>query len=347
MDHIVELKLYMKVIWLGHNLREVVDKLTNMYIVQNTKKSVIFLEWMPGYFTIGREKLSPVSVPNCEQLKSFATLGCKYEMTRNTKLAWTELQNIGKPAFEAIHKIQFDKSGYENLLRLHNSRTDKNIHATACQWLKSNDKVWTSWLPTNTNKREIYIGGIFPLSGAFYNAYGIVLAARMAQDAINNNSTILADYNLKLLVNDGKCRADMVMKAFIDYIFNNEYQNLIGVLGPACSETVEPLAGVSKHYSTIVMSYSAEGSSFSDRSKYPYFFRTIGENKQYKQVYLHLFKALGWNRIAALTEDGQKYTEYISSMGDMFQENGISFIANMKFPREREESSLSRVDIII
>lgn len=343
MDHIVELKLYMKVIWLGHNLREVVDKLTNMYMVQNTKKSVIFLEWTPGYFTIGREKLSPVSVPNCEQLKSFATLGCKYEMTRNTKLAWTELQNIGKPAFEAIHKIQFDKSGYENLLRLHNSRPEKNIYATACQWLKSNEKVWTRWMPTNTNKRDIYIGGIFPLSGAFYNAYGIVLAARMAQDAINNNSTILADYNLKLLVNDGKCRADMVMKAFIDYIFNNEYQNLIGVLGPACSETVEPLAGVSQHYSTIVMSYSAEGSSFSDRSKYPYFFRTIGENKQYKQVYLHLFKALGWNRISALTEDGQKYTEYISSMGDMFQENGISFIANMKFPREREESSLARV----
>jgi hypothetical protein len=47
---------------------------------------------------------------------------------------------------------------------------------------------------------------------------------------------------------------------------------------------MEPLAGVTKHFRTVVISYSAEGSSFSDRSKYPYFFRTIGENAQYKSV---------------------------------------------------------------
>ena len=53
-------------------------------------------------------------------------------------------------------------------------------------------------------------------------------------------------------------------------------------LGPACSDTAEPLAGVAKHFKTIVISYSAEGSSFNDREKYPYFFRTIGENKQFQ-----------------------------------------------------------------
>lgn len=116
------------------------------------------------------------------------------------------------------------------------------------------------------------------------------------------------------------------------------------MLGPACSETVEPLAGVSKHYHIMVISYSAEGASFSDRVKYPYFFRTIGENNHYKHVYLQLFKRLGWRRVAALTEDGQKYTEYISHMQEMFEENGITFVANTKFPRERETfHQMSRV----
>ena len=56
-------------------------------------------------------------------------------------------------------------------------------------------------------------------------------------------------------------------------------------LGPACSNTVEPIAGVSKHYRTLVISYSAEGSISNDQDKeFPYFFRTIAENKQYKWV---------------------------------------------------------------
>ena len=37
------------------------------------------------------------------------------------------------------------------------------------------------------------------------------------------------------------------------------------------------------HFRTVVISYSAEGSISSDnRDDYPYFFRTIAENKQYK-----------------------------------------------------------------
>ncbi len=55
--------------------------------------------------------------------------------------------------------------------------------------------------------------------------------------------------------------------------------------GPACTDTVEPIAGVSKHFRTVVVTYSAEGSIAADdgsESQYPYFFRTIAENKQYK-----------------------------------------------------------------
>ncbi|PNF24229.1 hypothetical protein B7P43_G15826 [Cryptotermes secundus] len=117
---------------------------------------------------------------------------------------------------------------------------------------------------------------------------------------------------------------------------------LAGHPGPACSDTVEPLAGVTKHFRTVVISYSAEGSTFSDRSKYPYFFRTIGENTQYKFVYLQLFQKLGWEQVAALTEDGHKYTEYISHTQDLLQANGITFVVNRKFPRDREKASMSK-----
>lgn len=65
--------------------------------------------------------------------------------------------------------------------------------------------------------------------------------------------------------------------------WHNKFSN--GISGPACSETVESVAGVSKRFKTIAISYSAQGSSFSDRDKFPYFFRTIGETGQFKFVF--------------------------------------------------------------
>lgn len=47
------------------------------------------------------------------------------------------------------------------------------------------------------------------------------------------------------------------------------------VSGPGCSETAEPIAGVSKHFNTIVISYSAEALQLTNRAVYPLFFRTI------------------------------------------------------------------------
>lgn len=59
--------------------------------------------------------------------------------------------------------------------------------------------------------------------------------------------------------------------------------------------------GLSKHIRMAVISYSAEGVSFKDREKYPYFFRTIGENRQYENVYVQLLKELNWHRVVAFT----------------------------------------------
>lgn len=52
---------------------------------------------------------------------------------------------------------------------------------------------------------------------------------------------------------------------------------------------------------------------------------------------------MGWHRVAALTEDGQKYTEYISHMETLLKENGIELIANKKFPREVTPDAMREV----
>lgn len=60
-------------------------------------------------------------------------------------------------------------------------------------------------------------------------------------DAINANATFLTNVNLKLYELDGHCRPDKVMSSFVTYCFGS--RSIVGILGPACSETVEPIAG--------------------------------------------------------------------------------------------------------
>ena len=59
---------------------------------------------------------------------------------------------------------------------------------------------------------------------------------------------------------------------------------------------------------------------------------------RYEDVYESLMKELRWSRVGALTEDGQKYTEYISHMVPQFKKSGI-IIINKKFPRELSKTA--------
>ncbi|KAE8743927.1 NeuroparsinReceptor [Frankliniella occidentalis] len=341
--HIEELQLFVEVIWVGPHLGNLTTEIAKRYKFKGVDKEIVLLGWSPSELTIPGDMLySIVTFPPCEEMMSSKIVGCKYDLQRLLKLAWNKLKEAAPPAYESIRKVQFDHADYHNLVQRSQEAGSLSDEKVACEWLRENKEKWKDWVWSNDNKDVLYIGGIFPLSGHIYSARGIVIAARMAREAINNNKDILRDYKLRLLVADGQCRADVVMKTFIDYIYLDMYPKLVGVLGPACSDSVEPLAGVSKLYRTVVISYSAEGSSFSDRSKYPYFYRTIGENNQYKNVYLQLFQQIGWTQVASLTEDGQRYTEYLSHLQDLMQTHGIQYIANRKFPRNRDSTAMPK-----
>ncbi|XP_014237000.1 receptor-type guanylate cyclase gcy-3-like [Trichogramma pretiosum] len=350
-DHIDHYKLYVKVAWVGPNLKHLIKYLTKEYLQSsNNEKSLVVLHYTPSSVIPNESEYVNVDFPRCGSRGSHE--GCLYETRKLEKLVWNRLEPIAKLAFEAINRVKYTEEMYEALIDKYNeklvggtsySKLSAIENEVACDWLRDNLRfALTHWMPNDEDKNTLIVGGIFPMTGSFYTAKSIVLAAQMAKQSINHNKTILRDYNLKMLINDGQCKSDLVMKSFIDYILHNYYSKLIGVLGPACSETIEPLAGVSKHFYTVIMSYGAEGSSFSDRSRYPYFFRTIGENRQYQYVYLQLLQKFGWHRVAAFSEDGLKYTEYISYMQDMLRDNGIEFVVNIKFPREWEPEVLTK-----
>ncbi|XP_058451840.1 uncharacterized protein LOC131430699 [Malaya genurostris] len=358
--HIDELKFQLKVIWLGGKIKHGINYLMKLYGVgRKVSKKFLVLHWSPSE-VINSKTLEyvPVTMPRCEDIIVSNNTGCKYELTPLLKYHAHEFES-SQHALQSLLRVYFDKPDIEKLIDLYDkyetqilqARDETNMdydqhgvakyyNQIACEWMKGNELKWHEWKPKGETKEDIYIGGIFPLSGLGKAYLGIMPAAVMAQQAVNLNNTILPNHRLIILKSDGQCRADTVMKTFINYYIRQE--RMVGVLGPACSDTVEPIAGVSKHFRMAVISYSAEGAFLSDRETYPYFFRTIGENRQYEHVYARLLKQLNWNRVAALTEDGQKSTEYISHMETLLKENNIELISNKKFPRDRGETEMKR-----
>ena len=51
-------------------------------------------------------------------------------------------------------------------------------------------------------------------------------------------------------------------------------------------------------------------------------------------------KKFDWRKVASLTQDGSKYSHYMSSLQDVLQQSGIDFVINRKFPRDTKDMSL-------
>ena len=54
-------------------------------------------------------------------------------------------------------------------------------------------------------------------------------------------------------------------------------------------------------------------------------------------------KKFEWHKVASLTQDGSKYSHYMSSLQDVLQENGIDFVINRKYQRDTVDMSLVRL----
>lgn len=80
----------------------------------------------------------------------------------------------------------------------------------------------------------------------FFDRTGVTEAVNLAQADINANSSILSDIDIVVVRNNDGCHLDAVMRTFINYYVRPD--GVLGVLGPPCSETVEPVAGMCTFY---------------------------------------------------------------------------------------------------
>ncbi|KAM7353626.1 uncharacterized protein ACRADG_005612 isoform 2-T3 [Cochliomyia hominivorax] len=334
-QQIEEMNGYLNILWLGSRFRTIIDRLYTSYDEHNKKgktKRFLVLHWNPSDVIDGKHTFQHVELPLCEEFLSLWKSYCKYELTPIFKYHSKHFL-VDERLMHALRLFWINNEDLTNLFmdlnekRLENGFvSDETYNHMACEWLRFHPDTYNLWI--SKEPMTLSIGAILPIKKNTRGHQNLVYAVKRAVQAVNRNNTILKNYNLNVIENDGECKADVVMKSFI-HLFN--VPKLLGVVGPACSETVEPIAGISRHTNMAVISYSAEGASFLDRQAYPFFFRTIGSNRQYEDVYTSIMNAFNWKRVAALTEDGQKYTEYISHMETELKNYNLELIINKKF----------------
>jgi hypothetical protein len=105
-QHILEMKLFVRVMWVGPNLKWLPDTLTSSYLNEKANHSLVLLSHMPSPITMwDNSKFLSVAFPHCESMQYTQNVGCKYELQRLAKLVWSRLEVGAKPAYEVNQSL--------------------------------------------------------------------------------------------------------------------------------------------------------------------------------------------------------------------------------------------------
>ncbi|XP_077982551.1 uncharacterized protein LOC144437483 [Glandiceps talaboti] len=328
-DQITSLDLNVSIAWIGPKLYNYVQDR------HDNRQPVLFLNWTPnGIIATGNH--SRITFPTC---LGGQTGGCDFKLNILEKYAWHKVASALPHVFSVLEDIEMSQVEIDDILRYQYVNKLTEMEA-ACQWVKDNEDIWMDWIPGVIVNQTIYIGGMFTNTGSVWPQPGIEPAARMAISAINANPNILGIYHLELQTYDTQCDDQRALLAYLNYLTDVE-KCRVGIVGPACSKEAETIAGLSKYFRTIMISYSTESPGLSDRNEYPYFYRTFPPSSEHSYCYVSLFEYFDWRRCATLTEDGADFLNVVDTMHNVFAESGVEVVSNRKFPGQRHSQDLS------
>lgn len=173
--HIKELKLYVKVKWLGVNLQAATRHLFDQFSRNRSEyagQKFVVLHYSPSEVIDTDIEFDTITMPACKDIIISNETLCQYETTAILKYFSSTLS--GKNGINnALREITFNRTQEKWLLKRYQSYvrgTTYNLPASdpdtafdyvACEWLRKNRDIWSKWIP-KLPQEIIYIGGIFP-----------------------------------------------------------------------------------------------------------------------------------------------------------------------------------------
>lgn len=142
-SQILELRLSVKVAWVGPNLRYLVRRMTNL------KQPVLFFALTPNDL-LQYSSFSRISFPTCSSPQyvegDYEIGGCDHTWHPLTKVAWSAIEINAPPLSQLIQNIYLD-DGLINSVFSEYAQSLFDMEEFTCHWLKNNQMLWLNWLP--------------------------------------------------------------------------------------------------------------------------------------------------------------------------------------------------------
>ncbi|KAG7244746.1 hypothetical protein INR49_029765, partial [Caranx melampygus] len=197
---------------------------------------------------------------------------------------------------------------------------------------------------------DIVLGGLFPINDLTSNlsqriepnniscerlnehGLGLALVMKYAVDEINGEQILLPGIKLGYRIYDSCKQSAIIMKPTISFLteksnqalsvecnYTNYETSISAVIGPHSSEMVSVIGKLLGFFLMPQISYGATSDKFSDKDKYPSFFRTVPSDKWQIDVMALLLKEFNWNWVAVVgseEEYGQQGVKQFSKLAE-------------------------------
>ncbi|RMX44624.1 hypothetical protein pdam_00002738 [Pocillopora damicornis] len=180
-------------------------------------------------------------------------------------------------------------------------------------------------------KETLYIGGLFGIdtSGGGWNSAGIIPAVQMAIDEINNNTEILKDYHLQLLIKDSQCNVGEAVRRTLEYISSGKPK--IMFLGPGCSKAAMPVAEAIHYWNIVQIGFSNSSPLLSSKAVFPLYFRTNPSEKFSNLGRIAILRRFSWKKVAILQQNNDVFTGISNSLVDLLSAANLTVLAYESF----------------
>eukprot|EP00079_Xenopus_tropicalis_P029124 XP_012824269.1 PREDICTED: vomeronasal type-2 receptor 26-like [Xenopus tropicalis] len=188
---------------------------------------------------------------------------------------------------------------------------------------------------------------VLPVTSLQY--YRHFLAAIFAIEEINQDQNILPNVTLGFHIHDSWANERKAISSTFsmltgssDYVPNYKCtQNRIpsAFIGHLLSSVSNVMYQITSIYGFAQVSYGAVDPAFSDRIRFPLFYRTVPSETAQYQVIIQLIKAFNWNWVGMISSDDETHQKASEEMKDEIIKNGIC-VAFLVQIGERDGTSL-------
>ena len=147
---------------------------------------------------------------------------------------------------------------------------------------------------------------LFPASGDEFS--GIIPAAQLTVQLLNNRSDILTGYDLNLVEAVSSCGITDGLINLVPEIFNRRRRRIAGIVGLVCERSTVRISSLLNREDVALINIHLAGTDeLMDRNRYPYAFGTLGSIENLAAAAVDLMQRNHWYEVVALYDDRTTY----------------------------------------